>query len=348
MQHHGRDRMVIQHIRFHARQRATLHQPGHIQIDDEGHQPWFSTRIPASSRARHCGNVRPDQDWRRCRRKPSHRSRCPAADRSRPVRKAFAVGAHIRMCTAVAESASHLRIIGVTQHRLQIVCTPAAQYEALAAQLYRLIHTGTRGGGRVMPHHRERAILRLRACALADRFASADSRGCSGVKCVVAPVTCVDQPLRRQHARSHRPRRRTHDSCAWPISPASTSLLVSRRTMCRRHSGISRLPVFVILALANAFLPTARCNMPMVSGNNTHAAARTISPQTVFGYGPMALAWTVSRSAAARPALPSNSVAPAAVDHAYISSAAHFSGCRPDALWRIGKCRRIPPTWRAR
>lgn len=123
-------------------------------------------------------------------------------------------------------------------------------------------------------------------------------------------VTCVDQPLRRQHARSHRPRRRTHDSCAWPISPASTSLLVSRRTMCRRHSGISRLPVFVILALANAFLPTARCNMPMVSGNNTHAAARTISPQTVFGYGPMALAWTVSRSAAARPALPSNSVAP--------------------------------------
>lgn len=150
LQHRGRDRMVIQHIRFHARQRATLHQPGHIQIDDEGHQPWFSTRIPASSRARHCGNVRPDQDWRRCRRKPSHRSRCPAADRSRPVRKAFAVGAHIRMCTAVAESASHLRIIGVTQHRLQIVCTPAAQYEALAAQLYRLIHTGTRCGGRVM------------------------------------------------------------------------------------------------------------------------------------------------------------------------------------------------------
>ncbi len=36
-------------------------------------------------------------------------------------------------------------------------------------------------------HHRERAILRLRACALADRFASADSRGCSGVKCVAAP-----------------------------------------------------------------------------------------------------------------------------------------------------------------
>ncbi|AEQ97652.1 hypothetical protein XOC_3561 [Xanthomonas oryzae pv. oryzicola BLS256] len=38
----------------------------------------------------------------------------------------------------------------MTQQRLQIVCTPAAQYEALAAQLYRLTHTGTGGGGRVM------------------------------------------------------------------------------------------------------------------------------------------------------------------------------------------------------
>lgn len=66
------------------------------------------------------------------------------------MRKAFAVGAHIRMRTAVAESASHLWIIGVTQQRRQIVCTPAAQYEALAAPLYRLTHTGIRGGGRVM------------------------------------------------------------------------------------------------------------------------------------------------------------------------------------------------------